>query len=227
MTGDHQHEHEHHRGAHAHDDTRGPAFFDEAAATWDEDEAKVERARVVAEVLAEALPLDSSTRLFEYGAGTGLVTQALGDAVGPVTLADLSTGMREVMAGKVAAGTLPSDARIWDLDLAQADPPDERFDLVVTVLTLHHIAELDRVLRGFFSLLDDGGHVAIVDLEEEDGSFHGEGFGGHHGFARADLQEQLEAAGFTDVGFRPCHHIERETGTYPMFLATATRPSRP
>lgn len=222
MTGDH---HDHH-GHHDHEDPRGPAFFDEAAATWDEDEAKVERARVVAEVLRDAVPLDESTRLLEYGAGTGLVTQALGDAVGPVTLADLSTGMREVMAAKVAAGDLPADARIWDVDLAEADPPEERFDLVVTVLTLHHIPELDRVLHGFAALLDDGGHLAVVDLEEEDGSFHGEGFGGHHGFARPDLQARLETAGFTDVAFRPCHHIERDTGTFPMFLATATRKDR-
>lgn len=230
MTGDHHDHHQHHDHDHGHHDhgegdTRGPAFFDEAAATWDEDEAKVERARVVAEVLGQAIPLDPSMRLLEYGAGTGLVTQALGDAVGPVTLADLSAGMREVMAGKVAAGTLPADARIWDLDLAQADPPDERFDLIVTVLTLHHIPELDRVLAGFARLLADGGWLAIVDLEEEDGSFHGEGFGGHHGFRRSDLESRLAAAGFTDVAFRPCHHIERETGTYPMFLATATRPS--
>lgn len=223
MTGEHDHD----RG-HPHDgDTRGPAYFDEAALTWDADEAKVERARVVAEVLGQAIALRPSTRLLEYGAGTGLVTQALGDAVGPVTLADLSAGMREVMAAKVAAGTLPADARIWDLDLAEADPPaDERFDLIVTVLTLHHILELDRVLHGFAALLADGGNLAIVDLEEEDGSFHGEGFGGHHGFARSALQARLEAAGFTDVAFRPCHHIERDTVTYPLFLATATRPAR-
>ena len=226
MTDAHGH-HDHGDHDHGEGDTRGPAFFDEAAATWDEDEAKVERARVVADVLRGAVSIDASTRVLEYGAGTGLVTQALGDAVGPVTLADLSTGMREVMAEKVAAGTLPADARIWDLDLAQADPPDERFDLVVTVLTLHHIPELERVLHGFAALLDDGGRLAVVDLEEEDGSFHGEGFGGHHGFRRDDLEQQLVAAGFTDVAFRPCHHIERDTGTYPMFLATATRRTRP
>lgn len=223
---DHRHEHPDHDHAHE-SDTRGPAYFDEAAATWDEDEAKVARARVVAEVLAEAVALEPTTRLLEYGAGTGLVTQALGDAVGPVTLADASAGMRSVMNGKVAAGTLPGGARVWDLDLARDDAPDERFDLVVTVLTLHHIPELDRVLTGFADLLADGGHLAVVDLEEEDGSFHGEGFAGHHGFARTDLQARLEAAGLVDVGFRPCHHIERESGTYPMFLATATRPPRP
>ena len=82
------------------------------------------------------------------------------------------------------------------------------------------------MLGGFAELLADGGHLAVVELEAEDGSFHGEGFAGHRGFARSDLQARIEAAGFTDVAFRPCHHIERDTGTYPMFLAVATRPPR-
>ena len=66
--------------------------FDERAATWDDDPAKVERANVVAAAIREAIALDGSERLLEYGAGTGLVTQALRDAVGPVTLADTSGG---------------------------------------------------------------------------------------------------------------------------------------
>jgi predicted TPR repeat methyltransferase len=194
--------------------------FDERAATWDDDPVKVERAAAVAGLIRETIALGPSTRLFEYGAGTGLVTQALRDAVGPVTLADTSTGMREVMQEKVRSGALP-DARVWDVDLARDAPPPERFDVVVTVLTLHHIPELEPVLAAFASLLSDGGHLCIADLESEDGSFHGSGFEGHHGFDRAWLATRLEAAGFVGVEFRHCYLLTRETGTYPVFLATA------
>jgi predicted TPR repeat methyltransferase len=225
MSGPKHHDHDSHDGDHRSGDHCGPEYFDEAAATWD-DAAKVERSQVVAEVLGQTLPLGPSTRVLEYGAGTGLVTQALAELVGSVTLVEPSGGMREVVASKVAAGRLPAEARVWDLDLTRDDPPDERFDLIVTVLVLHHIPELGRVLEGFAALLDDGGHLAVVDLEQEDGSFHGEGFGGHHGFARVDLEQQLVAAGFAEVAFRPCHHVVRDTGTYPLFLATATRPTR-
>ena len=196
--------------------------FDAKAATWDDDPAKVERAEVVAQAIRATIPLDTSMRVLEYGAGTGLVTSALRDAVGPVTMADTSAGMREVMVGKVAAGLIP-DARVWDLDLATEAAPDERFDLVVTVLTLHHISTLEPVLSGFADLLVEGGHLCIVDLEEEDGSFHPEGFAGHHGFDRAALASLLEDAGFTGVAFQRCHQIERDGVTYPLFLATATR----
>lgn len=196
--------------------------FDEKAATWDDDPTKVERAQVVAAAILDSVPVDGSTRLLEYGAGTGLVTQALRHRVGPVTLVDTSAGMRDVMAAKVAAGALP-DARIWDLDLATDPVPDERFDLVVTVMVLHHVHALDRALVAFADLLEDGGHLCVVDLEEEDGSFHGEGFDGHHGFERGDLTARLEAAGFADVSFATVHHVVRDGASYPVFLATATR----
>jgi len=41
-------------------------------------------------------------------------------------------------AGRGHASAIPG-ARVWDLDLSSDPPPDEQFDLVVTVLTLHHI----------------------------------------------------------------------------------------
>jgi len=197
--------------------------FDAKAATWDDDPAKVERARIVAEAIRAAVPLDTSTRLLEYGAGTGLVTQMLREAVGPVTLADTSEGMRRRMEEKVAGGVLP-DARVVDLDLATGPVPDERYDLVVTVMVLHHIVPLGPVLDAFARILDPGGRLCIVDLEEEDGSFHGEGFHGHHGFEPADLTVRLEAAGFTDVAIDRVHRITTDGKEYPVFLAVATRP---
>ena len=51
--------------------------FDDKAATWDDDPAKVERAGEVARAIRAAVPLNTSVRMLEYGAGTGLVTQAL------------------------------------------------------------------------------------------------------------------------------------------------------
>lgn len=192
--------------------------FDERAATWD-DPAKIDRAEKVAMAIRQTVPLDASMRVLEYGAGTGLVTNALRDAAGPVTMADTSAGMRAVMNEKVAAGTI-TDARVWDLDLTSDPAPDEHFDLIATVLTLHHIPNLEPVLSRFAELLVDGGYLCIADLEEEDGSFHGAGFDGHHGFKQSELRQLLERAGFADIGFQRCYEIARDNGIYPVFLAT-------
>ncbi len=200
--------------------------FDDRAATWDDDPAKVERGRTVADAVAEAVDLSSDTRVLEYGAGTGLASQALADRVGAITLADSSAGMREVMEGKVAAGTLPEGTRVWDVDLVTDDAPDEQFDLVLTVLALHHIEteDLDTVLERMAALLVPGGHLAVADLEEDvEGEFHKEhdDFTGFHGFRHRDLEGRLQTAGFTDVAFHPCGSVRKHDQDFPMFLAVA------
>jgi predicted TPR repeat methyltransferase len=197
--------------------------FDEKAATW-ETPAKTERAQVVAVAVGRAVALSGSTRVLEYGAGTGLVSQELARSVGPITLADPSTGMREVMHSKVATGALPATTRIWDLDLSTGCVPDDRFDLIVTVMTLHHIVDLTSVLNGFARLLDGGGHLCVVDLVKEDGSFHCDSeFRGHNGFDTHDLSARLESAGFTDVRVEQIHEVVKNSATYPLFLAACTR----
>ena len=196
--------------------------FDAKAATWDEDPAKVERARAVAGAIRRTVALDRRMRLLEYGAGTGLVTQELRDAVGPVTLADTSQGMLDVLRSKVASGAL-TEARVWELDLSRDPVPAERFDLVVSVMTLHHIPDLAPVLRAFATLLEAGGHLCVADLDREDGSFHDYDFEGHNGFDRDDLAARLAAAGFDGIRFETCHRMPRNDRTYDLFLATATR----
>lgn len=219
---DHTHQHAHEHG-HSEHGERYTGNFDEMAKTWDDDPAKVERARVVAAQVVERLGLGDATRVFEYGAGTGLVSEALVGHVGPLTLADSSPGMRDAMAAKVARGTLPGDTRIWALDLSAEPAPDERFDLVITVQVLHHVDDLTPVLAAFAAMTEPGGHLCIVDLEEEDGSFHGDGFGGHHGFRRDDLGALIAASGFHDVSFAHAYDLERDGHAYPLFLAIATR----
>ncbi len=199
--------------------------FDDRARTWDEDAAKVDRARRVAEAIAARVPSLSGRRVLEYGAGTGLLGLALQPAAREVTLADSSRGMLEVAQEKIAARGI-ANARTLHLDLAAGRaPPELRFDLVCTLMTLHHIEDTDRILAAFRGLLDAGGVLCICDLDREDGSFHGPGFTGHAGFDRDDLRARLERAGFRDVRLETVHEVERPaaggTRRYPLFLAVA------
>ena len=198
--------------------------FDAKAATWDDDPAKRERAARVAVAIRRSVPLDRATRLLEYGAGTGLLGTELRDHVGELTLADASAGMREVIRQKVDAGVL-AGARVWDLDLTTDRVPTDRFDVIVTMLTLHHILDLDPVLTAFRELLDDQGRLVVVDLVAEDGSFHGPGFEGHDGFGRDDLTARLAAVGLTVGSFEHCTEITKGDVVYPVFLTVAVRDS--
>lgn len=203
----------------------GSEHFDGKAATWDDDPDKVRQSGEVAAAMAAAVSPAAGTRLLEYGAGTGLVTIALlGHLTDPaVTLADNSSGMRQVLADKVGAGVLPSPTRVWDLDLETQPVPAERFDLVITSNVMHHVGDLDRVLAAFAELLDRGGHLCLADLDREDGSFHDHDFGGHHGFSRDELAARLETAGFTDVSVGDAGTILKDGRDFSVFLAAARK----
>jgi ubiquinone/menaquinone biosynthesis C-methylase UbiE len=198
--------------------------FDGRASTWDEDASKADRARRVAAAIASRVSSMSSRTVLEYGAGTGLLGLALQPRVRAVTLTDSSRAMLEVAGEKIARGGI-TNVQTLQLDLAISPPPGLRFDLVCTLMTLHHIPETRRILRAFRALLDEGGVVCIADLDREDGSFHGAGFTGHNGFDRAELRSDLERSGFRDVQFETVHEVEKRTSSgtrrYPLFLAVA------
>lgn len=200
--------------------------FDTRARTWDADPAKVERARRVAEAIAERVPGLGRMSVFEYGCGTGLLGLALLPRVARVTLADSSREMISVTREKIAASGAGNASAIH-LDLTSEPAPAARYDLVCTLLTLHHIGDVDGVLRKLAELLPSGGTLCVSDLDAEDGAFHGAGFDGHHGFDRADLGRRLERAGFANVRFDTVCEITKQTAAgarrFPVFLAVADR----
>jgi ubiquinone/menaquinone biosynthesis C-methylase UbiE len=205
----------------------GPSSdFDARASTWDEDASKRERARRVAEAIVSRVPSLSGKTLLEYGAGTGLLGLALQPLVAELTLADSSREMLAVAEEKIAAGGI-RNARTLHVDLTAAPALDLRFDVVCTLLTLHHIPDTDGILAAFHRLLPAGGLLCVADLDREDGSFHGPGFSGHNGFDRAELGARLERSGFRDVRFETACDVRKETAagprTFPMFLAIAER----
>ncbi len=201
--------------------------FDEAASTWDEQPGREDRARAVAQSIRDAVPLRRDMAAFEYGAGTGLLGRQLAGELGSLTFADASAGMTEVARAKIAELGAEDRMRAVRLDLMTDTVPDERYDLVLSMLALHHVEDVPALLGALHTMLRPGGLVALVDLDAEDGTFHDGDFEGHQGFDRADLGGWLSAAGFGEVGFRTAYTVTKEVDgqeqQFPLFLATASR----
>lgn len=200
--------------------------FDNKAREWDDNPVFVERGLKIAEAIRKAVPLHRHMSALDYGCGTGLLSFPLKDELGAILLADSSDGMLAVVAEKIAAQRAPNMTAV-KLDLMADAVPTQRFDLIYTSMTLHHVPDTDAILRIFHDLLNPGGSLCIADLDKEDGSFHGPEIDVHHGFDRADLNLRAARAGFTDMQFQTVFNISKEQGSgprdYPVFLLTARR----
>ncbi len=200
--------------------------FDAKAKDWDSIPGRAERAQTVADAIRARIPLTREMRALEYGCGTGLLSFALQPYLGRITLADSSTGMLEVLAQKIDSGHIRNMVPLR-LDLTIDPSSAERFQIIYTLMTLHHIPDTAGILQAFFEMLDPPGYLGIADLDREDGSFHGPEFSGHKGFDRGELKALALRAGFQDVEFETVFHTARETSAglkhYPLFLMTARR----
>jgi len=200
------------------------ATFDERAADWDTPR-RIARAEEAAQTIEGAIDIPPGCRAIEVGAGTGLLGLALRPRLGSLVLADTSEGMLAEADRKIEEGRLEG-VRTVRFDVASDAPPSGGpFDLVVSLLLLHHVKDTSAALAGMHRLVAAGGQIAAIDLDTEDGSFHSPEAEGvhHHGFDRERLAELARAAGFIDVRVGDGHPIDDEGRRYPMFLLTARR----
>ncbi len=205
------------------------ARFDEAAATWDDNPARLELAKAVAGAMLADVPLTSEMAIMDFGCGTALITRELAPKVACVTAADTSAQMLAVLEAKAKASGL-DQVRPLLLEDGRPSPSDTQFDAVVSSMVFHHIEDIPSLLLRFAQWVRPGGWVAVADLEPEDGTFHrGDAHVVHRGIDPAWLRTQVEAAGFTVESGRTVHVVRRQPEgadrprDYPVFLLVARR----
>jgi ubiquinone/menaquinone biosynthesis C-methylase UbiE len=203
--------------------------FDDAAATWDDDPGHERRQVAVAHAIQNAVDLNPGMRAVDVGGGTGRLSILLAGLVGSVVVTDPSAGMVQVARERIEAAGLGDRLRAIQADLT-TDRLEGSYDVAWSSMALHHVQDLDGLLRSVAGLLVDGGRLCIADLDEDpDGAFHADkvDFDGHHGFDRQRLAEQLAHAGLTDVGFVDATTILKGDREFGVFLCTATKAHHP
>jgi ubiquinone/menaquinone biosynthesis C-methylase UbiE len=203
--------------------------FDQKAKDWDKDQQRVERASAFAHEIVKFLGNKKTDKALEFGSGTGLVSFSLKDRFRSITLADNSAGMIEVLTEKIRKENI-SNMKPLLIDLFKNRTALSGFDIIYTLLTLHHIKDIPKTIEIFKSILNPGGYVCIGDLVTEDGSFHHKDpeFDGHKGFDTEKLNKLLIRNGFR-IEFETIFAvIEREHNQiikkYPLFLIIGTKP---
>lgn len=194
--------------------------FDEAASTWDSPMRR-ERALKLAEAIREAWG-DAPRAVLDFGCGTGLIAFGLFPCAAELFGYEPSAEMRRVFEAKREA--LRAD------NVRLVSPSEMRarsYDAIYSSMVFHHIPDVRAEIAGLKRLLAPGGRFLWIDLDQDDGSFHGcePGFDGHDGFARGEVEDMLKGAGFREVSVRTAYQGEKPAAggpiPYSLFIAAA------
>ncbi|HPC97666.1 MAG TPA: class I SAM-dependent methyltransferase [Bacteroidales bacterium] len=197
--------------------------FDTKAGDWDKDPGKHIRAALFAEEILRITENRFPERALEFGCGTGLVSFNLKERTGEIILADTSEGMLKVLNDKILQNNI-TNMIPYHLNESNSLRSLEKFDLVYTLLTLHHVRDLTSLFSDFREIIKPGGWLILGDLYTEDGSFHESDpdFDGHRGFDPEYLARKLESEGFRNLSYRTFHTIEKTAGglrkEFPLFI---------
>lgn len=204
--------------------------FDKQAETYDQPHA-VKRAQAVAKAIRRQVPLNLKMDVMDLGAGTGLVSLALWPFVHSIRAVDGSKEMLSLLRRKVNDLGI-SNVKTLHCDFESDPLPDAKWDLILSVMSFHHIADVEGLLCKLHGMLKPGGVLAVADLDTEDGDFHSDTTGIHHfGFDRAEMKRLFRKSGFGEVKVSTAHTATKqvasgETKEFSVFLITGTLDQR-
>jgi 2-polyprenyl-3-methyl-5-hydroxy-6-metoxy-1,4-benzoquinol methylase len=196
--------------------------FDDAANSWDLKPDRLIMAEKFAREIQHIIKGKNYTSALDYGCGTGNVSFCLKDTFTKITLADASKGMLNEVENKIDQNAIKHFTPVL-LDLEKQNH-DAKYNVIYTLMALHHVHNVEKVINDFSKLLLPEGMLIIGDLEEEDGDFHRypENEEVHFGFSKAYLEKVLGNNNLEMDSYNLFHNMERtHTGTiksYNMFV---------
>ena len=201
--------------------------FDLMAKDFDTDK-RTSRAKVIADEIRKHVSAGEKSAI-EFGCGTGLVGLQLADCFKTLLLIDTSVEMVRQVEQKIQKLSNPAISTLC-CDLLKDTSKNLRSDYIFSSLVLHHIIDTEVILRRFHAMLNDGGHLLIVDIDEDiDGCFHAKysDFDGCDGFSHSLLKALALKAGFSNVNIETFHHDSKvfngEENPYSLFILDAKK----
>lgn len=204
----------------------GNERFNAEAAAWDSNPFVHTASKHACEALLKRFPAlakeSPSLDVLEIGCGTGLLTFMMAPYARSITAVDASHGMIDVLKRKIGESGVQN---VEGICVLLEDPEDEalppsreanpqaiakgeragrmRFDLIMSHLVLHHIPDLEGVLKTMLGCLKDEGWVALTDFEDEGPQsrcFHPKSK--MEGVERDGIGREKMEALMTEVGYR-------------------------
>ncbi len=193
------------------------SHFNQLANSWDTPE-KVIQNQNYSEAIRHHIKNKNPKRVLEVGCGTGLLGSNFIDKENFLLGIDMSTEMLKVFDEKFKN----YNARSMILNLEIQELPEEPFDLIVSSMAFHHLKTPLEILQKLKKHLNPNGAIAVIDLDEEDGSFHPDpkNMGVYHfGFNHLTMEtwsQEINAKSFKN---QRVNIIAKNNKEYPVCLS--------
>lgn len=196
-------------------------YFEHKADSYDQVKDRVTNVENIANSILNNVKLDETMEIMDFGSGTGLLLERIASFVEKITAIDISKSMNKQLNRK--REDLECELEILEMDLSKSKL-DRKFDGIISSMTMHHVDDISAMFDKFYSMLNDGGVIAIADLDIEDGAFHTEDTGVFHfGFDRKNISNSAMESGFRDVKVISASVMQKPHGNYPVFLLTGNK----
>ncbi|MGA1847624.1 class I SAM-dependent DNA methyltransferase [Deferribacter abyssi] len=195
--------------------------FDEIAFIYDCKPMHIERAKTIANAIKIMAPIQKEWKIADFGCGSGLLGLNFINDVRKIDMIDSSKNMLMILEDKIKKLHLVN-INLKLMDIFNDNIPTKEYDMIITLMTLHHIKDLKGVIRRFSKMLKLNGYLAIADLDEEDGTYHDDGETAHNGINQDMLIQLTTKSGFKFLKKNTPYIIKKKVDKinkeYPVFL---------
>ncbi len=171
--------------------------FEMIADVYDTPE-RIEIAKASADAIREYLVDSKEKDAIDFGCGTGLVGMNLLNDFSSVLFLDASQNMIHQIKQKISDSNI-QNADTLCFDFEKDSLSDLKADYIFMVQVLLHISDVELVLSRLYQVLKEGGHLLIVDFDQNE-KVVSEMV--HNGFDQAELADRMTQIGYKGIQSR-------------------------
>ena len=168
--------------------------FDSIASNYDNPE-RHHIAKVASDAIKEYLGDAKSKSAIDFGCGTGLVGMNLLSEFESMIFLDASENMLHIVETKIFEVD-SGNASTLCFDFESSSQSDLRADYIFMAQVLLHIQDYEALLAKLHAVLNDEGHLLIVDFNKTDKVVSDLV---HNGFDQEQLKESMLKIGYKDI----------------------------
>ncbi|WED24792.1 methyltransferase domain-containing protein [Vibrio sp. JC009] len=187
--------------------------WDACAAEWEQEQSVNEYAELAFQELKKIAELKGK-RFFDFGCGTGLLSEKIAPLAKDIVALDASEAMIEELDKKLLENVEPVVDHLSRGLVAQHPAFRGQFDCVVASSVCGFLEDFETAAEIIYTLLDKGGLFVHWDWLAQDNS---------DGLSEARVKKVLLGAGFEEVSVSVPFEVETGQGKFSVIMGVAEK----